>query len=135
MTTLPQSRDFTARISDHDPQRAATWRMVFQSDEVALRSPFPAFAMLPEGRGKTLIYDLDIEALTAEQRERLVLHISGRFNVSAEQVEAQLSVVGCPILAEDVTVVVERPWRWFDFDDDLRGEFDDEFGEFDDYDF
>lgn len=125
MTTQPNPRDFTARINSDDPQRAAVWRMVFESDEVPLRSPFSALAMLPE-RGPTEVYDLAIAALTAEQRTRLVLHISGRFNIPAEQVEAQLDVIGCPILAEDVVIVIERPWRWIDFDDDLEedGSFD-----------
>ena len=124
--------DFTARISnDSDPQRAATWRLVFGADEVPLRSPFSALAMLPD-RGPTEVYDLDITALTAEQRTRLVLHISDCFNVTVNDVEAQLDVVGCPILAEDVTVVIERPWRWIDFDAENLDWSDDEFDDDDD---
>jgi len=102
--------DFTARI-DGDDERAAAWRAVFGDDTIPLRSPVPHMASLP-GRGEELVYLLDIEALTADQRGRLVQHIASRFNYPAEEVDATLDDHGCPILAEHVTVTIANPWRW-----------------------
>lgn len=102
--------DFTARI-DSDNERAVAWQIVFGGATVPLRSPIPHLARLP-GRGEELVYLLDIEALTAEQRGRLVTHIANKFNIPAEEVDADLDTHGCPILAEHVTVSIANPWRW-----------------------
>ena len=104
------STDFTARI-DGDDERTAAWRAVFGDDTIPLRSPIPHMANLP-GRGEELVYLLDIEALTVEQRGRLVQHIASRFDYPAEEVDATLDDHGCPILAEHVTVTIANPWRW-----------------------
>lgn len=104
------STDFTARI-DGDDERTAAWRAVFGDDTIPLRSPIPHMANLP-GRGEELVYLLDIEALTADQRGRLVQHIASRFDYPAEEVDATLDDHGCPILAEHVTVTIANPWRW-----------------------
>lgn len=102
--------DFTAHINGDD-ERAAAWQIVFDSAAVPLRSPIPHLARLP-GRGEELVYLLDIEALTADQRGRLVTHIADKFNIPAEEVDADLDTHGCPILAEHVTVSIANPWRW-----------------------
>ena len=104
------STDFTARI-DGDDERTAAWRAVFGDDTIPLRSPIPHMANLP-GRGEELVYLLDIEALTVEQRGRLVQHIASRFNYPAKEVDDTLDDHGCPILAEHVTVTIVNPWRW-----------------------
>ena len=102
--------DFTAHIHGDD-ERAAAWQIVFDGTAVPLRSPIPHMARLP-GRGEELVYLLDIEALTAEQRGRLVAHIAAKFDIPAEEVDADLDTHGCPILAEHVTVSIANPWRW-----------------------
>ncbi len=102
--------DFTAHIHGDD-ERAAAWQIIFDGTAVPLRSPIPYLARLP-GRGQELVYLLDIEALTAEQRGRLVTHIANKFNIPAEEVDADLDTHGCPILAEHVTVSIANPWRW-----------------------
>jgi hypothetical protein len=102
--------DFAARIDSSD-ERAAAWQIVFDGAAVPLRSPIPHLARLP-GRGEELVYLLDIEALTAEQRGRLVAHIAAKFNIPAKEVDADLDTHGCPILAEHVTVSIANPWRW-----------------------
>ena len=104
------STDFTARI-DGDDERPAAWRAVFGDDTVPLRSPIPQMTNLP-GRGEELVYLLDIAALTADQRGRLVQYIASKFNYPAEEVDATLDDHGCPILAEHVMVTIANPWRW-----------------------
>lgn len=102
--------DFTAHVSG-DNERVAAWLHVFAGAAVPLRSPVPHLARLP-GRGEELVYLLDIEALTADQRGRLVQHIAAKFSIPAEEVDADLDTHGCPILAEHVTVSIANPWRW-----------------------
>lgn len=102
--------DFTAHIDSSD-ERAAAWLRIFDDTAVPLRSPIPHLARLP-GRGEELVYLLDIEALTADQRGRLVQHIAGKFDIPAAEVDADLDTHGCPILAEHVTVSIANPWRW-----------------------
>ena len=104
------STDFTAHINGDD-ERAVAWLRVFDDTAVPLRSPIPHLARLP-GRGEELVYLLDIEALTAEQRGRLVQYIAAKFGIPAEEVDAGLDTHGCPILAEHVTVSIANPWRW-----------------------
>lgn len=100
-----------AKIID-EGQRAVVWRKIFGSDTIAIRSPFPTYTILPE-RGRSLVYELDIESLTSDQRGRLVAHIAERFSILAAEVEAQLDEIGCPILAIDVAVESnDAPWRW-----------------------
>jgi hypothetical protein len=54
---------------------------------------------------------MDIAALTAEQRDRLVTYIAETFAIEAVGVEADLDKIGCPILAKDVTVTILKPWK------------------------
>jgi hypothetical protein len=104
------SKDFTAHVYGDD-ERAAAWLHVFGGEVVPLRSPIAQLAKLPD-REPEQVYMLDIEALTAEQRDRLVQHIAAKFDIAAEEVESDLDTHGCPILAEHVTVTIANPWRW-----------------------
>lgn len=104
-------KDFTARIKDDSPRRA-DWLKVFGTNIVELKSPVLREASLP-GIPYALIYELDIKALSAEQRRRLVEHISERFNENPALVDDLLDQTGCPILADDVVVTVLYPIRWF----------------------
>lgn len=105
------SKDFVAHLTG-DGERVAAWRSIFGDSQIYIRSPFSVLANLP-GIGEAAIYELDLELLTAEQRQRLVNHIANKFNVPADEVERDLDTVGCPILAEDVFVAVHNPQRWF----------------------
>jgi len=71
----------------------------------------PLRADLP-GLGRALVYELAIEALTAEQRQRLAALLAGRFGLPAADVERDLAVVGCPILADGCVVIIEHAQRW-----------------------
>lgn len=107
--------DFTATISNRsNPDRAIAWRTVFGSETIVLKSPIPSLAKLPGRLTTTLIYEVDIRALTVEQRKRMVAHLAEKFGYEAHVVENALDTEGCPILAEDVFVTIHNPQRWLD---------------------
>jgi hypothetical protein len=107
--------DFTATISNRsNPDRAIAWRTVFGSETIVLKSPIPSLAKLPGRLTTTLIYEVDIRALTGPQRKRLVAHLAEKFGYEAQVVEDALDTEGCPILAEDVIVTIKNPQRWLD---------------------
>ena len=63
---------------------------------------------------------LDLHAITAEQRERLIKAIAERFSIPVEEVEREIEK-GVPILAEDVSVSSSDQGTFFslaDFQDD-----------------
>lgn len=105
-------RDFTATISKESP-RYAIWMQVYGSDTVYIQSPIPYEAEIVD-LGEQSIYMLDLELLTSEQRERQIAHIAERFELDPAEVEAELDEHGVPILAEDVTVTIGHPQKWFD---------------------
>lgn len=104
------SEDFTATIRKESP-RAESWREVFGSYEIPLQSPVPVLASAP-GIEEGLFYQLDLQALTQAQRERLIGYIVKKFGVEKQEVVETLDTVGCPILDEDVTITVFSPLRW-----------------------
>lgn len=103
--------DFTATIRAGSP-READWLAVFGSREVVLKHPLPVEGSAP-GVPHAFFYELDLTALTKEQRARLIAHLAARFQVPEHEVVQQLDQVGCPILDEDVTVTVTHPQKWF----------------------
>lgn len=104
------AKDFTATISETS-ERAETWRQVLGTRTIYLKSFIPVFFDLP-GKPCTKSYELDLPLLTAEQRQRLVVYISDKFSFEKGYVEHNLDIVGCPILAEDVTVTANNPQKW-----------------------
>lgn len=104
-------KDFVATIREGSP-REQNWLEVFGDRTIELQSPLPSPGSAP-GIESAMFYMLDLEALTMEQRTRLIKHISRRFHVPEREVEQELDRVGCPILDEDVTVTVFNPQKWF----------------------
>lgn len=101
---------FTATIYESS-ERAASWREIFGSHTIPIRSPHPIranVANITDG----LFYQIDLRQITPEQRARMVAHITRAFTIPAAEVDATLDSVGCPILADDVRVTVRNPQRW-----------------------
>jgi hypothetical protein len=86
---------------------------VFGTDTVHLRSPFPREANLP-GNEVKLIYELDIDLLTTDQRQALAAHLSVKFGYTEGFVNENLDAMGCPILADDVSVSLDNPMKWIE---------------------
>jgi len=94
-------KGFTITVTD--PERKAEWEGIFGTATVRVKSPFPTLADLL-GRSDSMIFELDLEAITPEQREKLVAHIAERFSIPVAEVEALLDDHGVPILAEHCVV-------------------------------
>jgi len=82
------------------PERVASFERVFGSATVPVLQllPSPVYASLPIGR--RLVYELDVAALSDEQRRRLVEYGAERFGMSIDEATAELEH-GFPILADD----------------------------------
>jgi|SRR5579862_565458 len=104
------SNEYIATIRETS-ERAVAWMRVFGGRMVPILSPIPVWAQAP-GVEAGLFYQVDLTTLTPEQRTRMVQHIARTFSLSEAEVDATLDEVGCPLLADDVTVMVTSPQRW-----------------------
>jgi len=93
------ARDFTATVYAGD--RREVFERVFGTATVPVMSPFPHLAGLPGFDEPQLIYELDLERVTMEQRGRLVAYLVEKFGVDEWEAEAGLESEGVPILASD----------------------------------
>lgn len=90
--------------------RARDWEKVFGGLSVPLLSPGSVIINGP--RGLQEFYQVDVAALSPEQRTRVVDHIVDRFGIPRAQVEEGLDdpLQGLPILVEDVGLTIyDRP--------------------------
>lgn len=99
-------KDFTVTVCN--PERKAEWEAVLGTAAVHVRSPIPSRANLP-GHPNVLIYELDLDLLSKEQRARVIAHLAARFDVPEDEVARDLDSVGVPILARDCVVSVKNP--------------------------
>jgi hypothetical protein len=102
--------DFTVSVCN--PERKAIWEAILGTATVHVKSPIPSRANLP-GHPNTLSYELDLDFLTEEQRQRLIAYVAARFGFSESEVAANLDSEGMPILASDCVVSVKHPQKWF----------------------
>lgn len=94
----------TCSIRDDSP-RAADWQKVFgRTTQIPITSWLPTHANLPVGRGVE-VYMLDLDRITPDERQRLIEHLAGRFDIPRTQIEEVLDQ-GCPLLADDVIVAI-----------------------------
>jgi hypothetical protein len=105
MNTIQQWQT-VARVGETERKKIA--KFVFGDEVIPIKSIFPKLADLP-GMPSTLVYEMDLLAITAEQRQRLVAALSERFGLAAAEVEANLDRIGAPILAENITVTTTDP--------------------------
>jgi hypothetical protein len=99
--------NFTATINN--PARAAEWKAILGSTTVPITSDHPTLATLPGHAKAQMIYQLDLDQLTEEQWNRVIEHVATKFEYAIKWIEDLLPEHGIPILAQDVTVTVERP--------------------------
>ena len=105
------SGDFKAIISEKS-SRYKEWLEVMGTNEIPLIAPIAVLSSAP-GIDEARFFLMDIAALTSGQRERLVKHLASKFSVPLEEVAHDLESVGCPILDEDVMLVIGNPQKWF----------------------
>ena len=92
----------TARVTN--PERKVFWQSIFGGDTVPIVSFIPKMANLPGFDNPQHIYELDLKAITDDQRVRLVNAIARKFDMTVEAVDAGLDDHGVPILLSDVIV-------------------------------
>ena len=92
-------------------ERAAEFRAVLGTAG-AHPAPWPILARLPGRPPPDRVYLLDVARLSVAQRTALARHLAAKFDSPMGEVQADLGR-GLPILAEDVTVDVQNPGRWF----------------------
>jgi hypothetical protein len=103
------SEDFKAIINEKST-RYQEWLAIMGTNEIPLLTPIPQMVALPSGVAPCLW--IDIAALTYEQKERMVKHLATKFSIPEQEVAHDLDGVGCPILDEEVTVVIFNPQKW-----------------------
>lgn len=87
----------------HDPDRIVLWQQVFGTDRCPIISMIPKMASVP-GKSDVLIYEMDLKAISDEQRRRLIESIATRFDLPPDEVAKNTDEEGVPILAEGVSV-------------------------------
>ena len=92
----------TARV--HNPERIDFWKGIFDGDRVPIKSFVAQSAHLPGFDEPQMIYELDLKAITDEQREKLIQAIAQKFDMPVATVADELDIHGVPILADDVVV-------------------------------
>lgn len=107
------SNDFTVTIKK-DTKRGREWIRVLGTNTVYVKSPLAQTAELANivKPGPSLVYELDLDLLTPDQRQRLVAHIAQKLDYPEDVVDLTLEDEGMPILADDVTVGVRNPQKW-----------------------
>ena len=104
------AKDFTATITN--PARAAEWEALLGATTVYIKSPLPIPASLP-GHPPATIYELDLDLITDEQRQRLIQHFHLKFGVPKDTIMQTLDEMGVSILAADCVITVANPQKWF----------------------
>jgi len=91
----------------HDPERLKFWQAVLGGDRAPIKSILTISVHVPDDNGGTRqadAYFLDLNAITTEQREKLIRAIAKRFVIPVDEVERAIDDQGVPILTEDVSV-------------------------------
>jgi hypothetical protein len=101
--------DFTVTIGG---SRGDEWERIAGTRTFPVRSPIPVLADLP-GKPSAQVYLLDLASIAEGVRGRIVGHLSRKFGLSPDEAEAEATKQGIPILADECSVMIEHPQRWF----------------------
>ena len=100
------------QVTIYDKERKKDFEKVFGTNTVSVKSPIPTRIKIPSGETK-LAYFLDLNSITPEQREKLIVNICEKFDQSRKFVEENLEQMGVPILKERCGLTIHNPQRWF----------------------
>ena len=93
---------WSTTLTIHDERRRAVWGSIFPDAVLPIKFILPSRVDLP-GHPGALAYFLDLDAISDEQREKLINSIADLFSQSVEEVRSDLDR-GVPILADDTSV-------------------------------
>jgi len=110
---------WTTTATIRDPERGEFWLDVMGGDTVPITSIMTRKVNVP-GRENVDAYMLDLNALSDEQRERLIRAIALKFQIPLVEVRTEIED-GVPVLAENVYVSSSDQGMLFSLfmDDDL----------------
>ena len=103
-------KDFTVKINH--PQQRLEWLEMFGTTSIHVKSIFPEFAEVMGFDEPQPVYYVDLKLLTPNQRQRLIRHLSSRFNLPVGQVKRQLQQQNVPIPAAGCTLIIKNPHKW-----------------------
>lgn len=95
--------DWKTTATATDPRRAEFWKQVFGTTTVPIKSIVPSCASVP-GNPNAVTYELDLRAISTEQRRRLVEALAEEFEIDVQLVEDNLEREGVPVLADHVAI-------------------------------
>ncbi len=102
-------KDFTVTLFG---ERGEEYEKVIGTRTINVRSPFPEARRL-EGKAESeLVYMVDLDLLTDEQRKKLIEHVANKFGADVRAVEAAINALGLPIRASETVVTVDHPQKW-----------------------
>lgn len=85
--------------------RYEAWRGILASDEVPLKTLQSGVTEL--GGERVEVYEVDVQSLTALQRERLIRFVEQKFAAPRAEIEHDLDTLGFPIRECDVVVAFD----------------------------
>ncbi len=108
-TESKRSHDFWATLHG---ERGEEWRLITGTNEFPIQSPIPVLGDLP-GKGETRCYLLALDQVEPEILRRIVAHLAKKFGMTPEETEREMKTVGIPIPADDCSMMVLHPQKWF----------------------
>jgi hypothetical protein len=106
---MTRQHDFWATV---DGARGEQWKRTVGTNRFPIESPLPIRGNLP-GLGDREVYLLALDQLDAATRGAIMVELARSFGIPAAEIAEEISRVGVPILAEDCSVTVHNPQRWF----------------------
>lgn len=91
--------------------RGEEWERVCGTRTFPVTTFEPVRANLP-GKPNARVYLLNFQLMNSDVLVKIVAHLSQKFNIPANEIEAEMAAHGSPVLAEDCYVVLNDPHRW-----------------------
>ena len=104
-----RSHDFWITIHG---ERGEEWKRITGTDRFPIKTPVPSLGILP-GIGETRIYLLALDQMEPEIMHRILAHLAVKFGLTPEEDAEEIAKAGIPILADECSVMVLNPQKWF----------------------
>jgi hypothetical protein len=104
-----RSHDFWVSIHG---ERGEEWKRIADTNHFPVKSPIPSLGILP-GKGEQRVYLLALDQMLPHVLDRIVAHLAAKFGMTPEETKEEMEKAGIPILADECSVMVHNPMRWF----------------------
>jgi hypothetical protein len=91
--------------------RGDEWERVCGTRQFPVTTWEPIRANLP-GKPNSLVWMMNLQLMDSDTLAKIVAHLSQKFGIPVQEIEAEMAAHGNPILAEDAFVVLNDPQRW-----------------------